>query len=81
MQFKLQISVLNMFHNKGTEFNLDEQKINQVVTNKGEDISIITSENSHYIGGLPQTLRLIRNYCLMFSTALDRDTESFKFMN
>lgn len=81
MQFKLQISVLNMFHNKGTEFNLDGQKINQVVTNKGEDISIITSENSHYIGGLPHTLRLIRNYCLMFSTALDRDTESFKFMN
>lgn len=40
----------------------------------------MTSENSHYIGGLPRTPRLIRNHCLMFATALDRDTMSFKFM-
>lgn len=40
----------------------------------------MTSENSHYIGGLAHTPRLIRNYCVMSVTALDRETKSFKFM-
>lgn len=40
----------------------------------------MTSENSHSIGGPLHTPLLIRNYCLMFATALDRETESFKFM-
>lgn len=44
------------------------------------DIPTTIFENSHDIGGLPYTPRLIRNYCLMFATALDRETKSFKFM-